>query len=221
MPVAGRRPGKRDTRAHIVAAARAAFVEEGYDRSSLRAIARRAGVDPALIHHYFDGKAALFAEVMRVGRDPREIALEVRQAGGGGAGLVRAFLELWERGRPWEGGQPPFLTTCQAVTASPQAAAGLREYLKERLEAIDPVDCAQDPADHDRRKALVTAQLLGLAWARYVVQLEPLASAPVEEVAHWIGPTLDAYMKGPSTGMNGGLPAEVKGLPAEVNGLAR
>lgn len=195
MPVAGRRPGKRDTRAHILDAARAAFVEGGYDRPSLRAIARRAGVDPALIHHYFDGKAALFAEVMRLGRDPREIAMEMAEVGGDGTHLAQAFLEVWERGRPWEGGQAPFVTTCQAVSSSPEAAAGLREYLEERVFSV--TDCDAGPEESHARKGLVASQLMGIAWVRYVLALEPIASAPIERVARWIGPTLDAYMNGP------------------------
>ena len=199
MAVAGRRPGKRDTRAHILAAARAAFIEGGYERPSLRAIARRAGVDPALIHHYFDGKAGLFAEVMRLGRDPREIAMEIAEVGGDGTQLARAFLEVWDRGRPWDGGQPPFVTTCQAVSSSPEAAAGLREYLEERVFSVTECDRgpAEGPGEDHARKGLVASQLMGIAWVRYVLQLEPIASASIDTVARWIGPTLDAYMNGP------------------------
>jgi AcrR family transcriptional regulator len=195
----GRRPGKRDTRADILAAARAAFLEEGYERPSLRAIARRAGVDPALVHHYFDGKAALFAEVMRLGRDPREIALEMAAGGQDGTDLAGVFLEQWEEGRPWEGGLSPFVTTCQAVSSSPEAASGLREYLEERVFSLPPVHAGRD--DHQVRKALVASQLVGLGWVRYVLQIEPIASAPVDAVARWIGPTLDRYLNEPLDGL--------------------
>lgn len=211
MAVAGRRPGKRDTRAQILDAARVAFVEGGYDRTTLRAIARRAGVDPALIHHYFDGKAALFAEVMRLGRDPREIAVEMAQVGGDGTHLARAFLGLWDQGRPWDGGQAPFVTTCQAVSSSPQAAAGLREYLEDRVFSV--TECDAPPGEDHARKGLVASQLMGIAWARYVLQLEPIASAPVDTVARWIGPTLDAYMNGPLADL-AGQPAATAGHPA-------
>jgi AcrR family transcriptional regulator len=190
--VVGRRPGKRDTRADIMVAARAAFVEEGYDRPSLRSIARRAGVDPALIHHYFDGKAGLFAEVMKIGIDPREIVSQRADGTRDGADLVRSFLTLWERGRPWGGGQAPFMTACQAVTVSPEAAAGLREYLQERV--FSQINCEGEDRSH--RQALVTSQLMGLAFVRYVLRMEPVASAPVEAVVGWVGPTLDRYMRG-------------------------
>src|SRR5258708_31545485 len=98
MALAGRRPGRRDTRAEIIAAAKEAFVEEGYERPSLRSIARRAKVDPALVHHYFSGKADLFAEALKFGRDPREIVVELSQLTGerSGSDIVNAFLRLWE-----------------------------------------------------------------------------------------------------------------------------
>jgi AcrR family transcriptional regulator len=194
MAAVGRRPGKRDTRADIMAAARAAFIEEGYERPSLRSIARRAGVDPALIHHYFDGKAGLFAEVMKIAVDPREIVNQQMLGPRDGRDLVRAFLTLWERGRPWEGGQPPFMTACQAVTASPEAAAGLREYLQERV--FSQINCENMPGDRSSRQSLVTSQLMGLAFVRYVLRMEPLASAPPDAVADWVGPALDRYMRG-------------------------
>ena len=138
MALADRRPGRRDTRAEILAAARAEFVEEGYEqRPSLRGIARRAGVDPALIHHYFKGKADLFTEALKLGRDPREIVVELSQSGGErtGADLVKAFLGLWESGRPGEPGPPPFAATAQAVCSSPEST-GLREYLEDRVWSL-------------------------------------------------------------------------------------
>ena len=192
MPVAGRRPGNRDTRADIVAAAREVFVEEGYQAPSLRSIARRAGVDPALIHHYFDGKADLFAEALKMGRDPRSIMVQLSAGPYDGTDLARAFLTMWDEGRPWDGGLPPFVTACQAMSASPQAAAGMREYLQERIWAAKPGH--GDPETQALRYALVSSQLVGIAWARYLLQLEPVASAAVETVARWVGPTLDRYM---------------------------
>src|SRR5579859_5827900 len=104
MAVVGRRPGRRDTRADILAAAREAFIEEGYERPSLRSIARRAGVDPALVHHYFDGKPDLYAQALQMGRDLRDVVmemgrLEAERGGCTGADLVEAFLRFWEQGR--------------------------------------------------------------------------------------------------------------------------
>jgi AcrR family transcriptional regulator len=179
-----------------VAAAGAAFVEQGYERPSLRGIARRAGVDPALVHHYFGGKAALFAEALKLGRDPREIALQMAQ-GGTGTDLALAFLGLWEGSRPRAGGVSSFVTAAQAVCSSPEAAAGLREFLEERVWSVLPCDQGVDPGERDLRRGLVMSQLMGMGWARYVLRFEPLASASVEEVARMVGPTLDRYMAGP------------------------
>ncbi|HLY84535.1 MAG TPA: helix-turn-helix domain-containing protein, partial [Acidimicrobiales bacterium] len=92
----GRRPGGIDTRADILEAAKACFAEEGYEKASLRGIARRAGVDPALVHHYFDGKPELFMATVNIGRDPSEIFDEVQASSRKGETLVRAFLEEWE-----------------------------------------------------------------------------------------------------------------------------
>jgi len=200
MAVVGRRPGRRDTRADILAAAREAFIEEGYERPSLRGIARRAGVDPALVHHYFDGKPDLYAHAINMGRDLRDVVMEMgrldaERGGCTGTDLVEAFLRFWEQGRPDNAGVPPFLVTAQAVTASPEAAAGFREYLEDRVWSLTGAD--HPPGEREQRRSLIASQLIGLAWARYLLCLEPLASAPPEEVGTWVGPTLDRYMRGP------------------------
>jgi AcrR family transcriptional regulator len=195
----GRPAGPTDSRARILAAARATFAEVGYGSASLRAIARRAGVDPALVHHYFDGKAALFIEVLQLARDPAEVVSEVDQhAGraGHGEALATAFLRFWE---PRQADTPsPFVTAVQAVSASSEAAAGWREFLMERVwSRAGP---HMDPAERPLRRAHVSAFLFGMAWNRYLVQLEPYASAPIDELARWVGPTLDQLLSGPLPG---------------------
>jgi len=169
--------------------ARGYFQEIGYADASLRGIAARAAVDPSLVHHYFPGgKAALFAEALQFSRDPRLVVEEVAVSGGGGAGVVRGFLGLWEG----EGGGD-FVSVAQAMCTSPAIADAVREYLAERI-------WMHKGDGDDAGRALVASQLMGLAWVRYVLRLEPLASAPVDEVAELIGPTLDRYM---STGSHG------------------
>jgi AcrR family transcriptional regulator len=182
----GRRPGQPDTRADIVRAARRCFEAQGYAAASLRAIAASAGVDPSLVHHYFPGgKADLFAEALQFSRDPRLVVEEVAASGGGGAGVVRGFLGLWEGER---GGD--FVSVAQAMCTSPVIASAVREYLAERI-------WSQKEGGQEVRRALVLSQLMGLAWVRYVLRLEPLASAPADEVAELVGPTLDRYMRDP------------------------
>jgi AcrR family transcriptional regulator len=185
----GRRPGGGDTRADILEAAKACFAEEGYEKASLRGIARRAGVDPALVHHYFDGKPELFMATVNIGRDPSEIFDEVQASSHKGETLVRAFLEEWER-PPGETGPSPFVTTLQAVCSSPQTARAMREFLTERVWARARND-AQQPGPH-LRQALVSSQLWGIAVSRYVIGLEPLASASLNDVAAWYGPLVQA-----------------------------
>jgi AcrR family transcriptional regulator len=178
-----------------VAAAAAVFASEGYAQASLRGIAQRAGVDPALVHHYFDGKAALFVEVTGLPRDFREIRNEVSQAPGSrGEALVDRFLRYWDE-EPPEGRANTFLSLMQAVSSSTQAAASFKQFLVDRIWS----QVARDPDDPEWliRRALVASQLVGLGFQRYVLDLEPLASAEPAEMARWVGPTIDRYMAGP------------------------
>jgi AcrR family transcriptional regulator len=188
----GRRPGNVDTRAEIIEAARSVFVQNGYAAVSLRAVARRAGVDPALIHHYFGDKAALFIEAMALPLDPKAIKEAVHADGFSGERLVERFLAQWERG---DGpGSPPFLSMVQAVAASPEVADSMREFVIERIGLQgEPGDSHETKL---RRRSLVSSQLLGIAWTRYVMRLEPMASASRAEVARWTGPTIDRYATG-------------------------
>jgi AcrR family transcriptional regulator len=222
MTPVGRRPGRRDTRAEIVDAARAAFAERGYDGASLRGIARDAGVDPALVHHYFDGKAALFVAALDLPADPRaikeqvETTTSVRRAGGrateaaendptadglpstsgpdrpiSGAVVVELFLAQWEDGDP-PGSR--FRAMAQAVSSSPSVAEATRQFLAERVWSRIPLVAGEDGAGAARRSALVSAQLVGLAWGRYVLRTEPLVAAPLAEIGRWAGPAIDRYM---------------------------
>jgi AcrR family transcriptional regulator len=192
MAGTGRRPGRPDTRGEILRVAREYFQEVGYAGASLRGIAVRALVDPSLVHHYFpDGKAALFAEALQFARDPRLVVEEVTATGGGGAGVVRGFLGLWEGP-----GGGDFVSVAQAMCTSPAIADAVREYLAERI-------WTRKQGGQNAERALVASQLMGLAWVRYVLRLEPLASAPVEEVAALIGPTLDNYMSAGAHGAHG------------------
>jgi AcrR family transcriptional regulator len=179
-----------------VATARTAFDEFGYGGTSLREVARRAGVDPALIHHYFTDKTALFIETMALPDDPRQVAERAGVAGGfSGARVVEGFLAQWES--DGVAGSPRFVAMVQAMADSPSTADAMREFLVERL----PVHAmlGDDKAVAGRRLALISSQLVGLGWARYVMRFEPLASTPRHEVAQWVGPTLERYALGEQT----------------------
>ncbi len=188
----GRRPGNVDTRAQIVEAAGAAFSQDGYAQASMRGIARRAGVDPALVHHYFADKAALFVETMALPIDPRHVNHEAHVAGFSGERLVERFLAQWERGKG--PGSPVFVSLAQAMAASAEVADNMREFVAERVGLHGaPGD---DVATMLRRRSLVSSQLLGIAWNRYVMRMEPMASASRAEVARWTGPTIERYATG-------------------------
>jgi AcrR family transcriptional regulator len=195
MARAGRRPGKADTRSEIVEAARAAFAQLGYEGASIRGIAKRAGVDPALVHHYFADKADLFIETMALPMDPHQVAADVVADGRefSGERLVELFLAQWEQG-PETGGSASFVTLVQATAASPRTADALREFLNARLTPHGPP--GDDEDTQRRRRALISSQLLGLAWVRYVMRQEPIASADRRDVARWVGPTIDRYAAG-------------------------
>ena len=175
------------------------FTEKGYDQVSMRSIARRAGVDPALVHHYFADKSTLFVHSMRLPEDPRRVQTEalLDAAGEGrafsGKRVVERFLAQWEP--DGEGaGSTSFVTVAQAMSSSPVAARAMRDFLAERLVLHGLPGESEEVAK--RRRALVSSQLLGLGWARYVIRLEPLASASRAEVARWAGETIDRYARG-------------------------
>jgi AcrR family transcriptional regulator len=192
MSPAGRRPGAQDTRAVILRAARAEFSEHGYAAATIRQVARRAGVDPALVHHYFADKAGLFVASIDLPADPRAIQAQARQGGLDGARIVERFLAQWEEGAAEPG--RPFVTLAQAMSSAPEVATAVREFMTERVWANVP---SHGDEETRARTALVSAQLLGLAWARYVVRMEPLASASRSQVAAWAGPAIEAYITSP------------------------
>ena len=212
-PRVGRRPGKADTRAEIVRAAHACFGELGFNGASIRSIAQRAGVDPALVHHYFADKADLFVEAMELPGDPQKVAHAAKHARDDGtfdgATLVEHFLEQWEPAE--EGlGSTSFVAMVQAVASSPEAADSMREFLTARL---GPAHLGGDEATAAKRQSLVSTQLIGLGWTRYVLRLEPLASATRAEAARWVGPTIDRYFAEgvPADAPGGGGPRTARG----------
>ena len=195
MARTGRRPGRNDTRADIMTAARSVFAEVGYAQASLRGIARRAGVDPALVHHHFDGKASLFIEVMDLPRNLPGMAADL--TGGRaptGREIVLAFLALWDEHAARAAGPDPYMSLIQAMASSPEAAAGLNEFAAERFSPLTRSTSTEAPL----RRGLIGSQLLGLGLHRYVLRSDPLATAAPERIAAWAGPVIDHYLRDPS-----------------------
>jgi AcrR family transcriptional regulator len=188
----GRRTGSPDTRAEILDAAREVFSAVGFDRTTIRGIATKAGVDPALIHHYFGSKQELFAVSIDL---PITTAEEVRAAfteGGENIGrrLAETFFTAWEQGAT----RASLLGALRsAMGGEDQAVAALRQFLTSAvLDQVAP----HVPGDRPRLRAvLMASQLVGVAIARYVVKLEPVASASVDEIIELVAPRLQSYVE--------------------------
>jgi AcrR family transcriptional regulator len=193
MSPGGRRPGKLSARDDIIRAAQETFAEEGYDGTSLRAVARAAGVDAALIHHYFDGKAGLFMAAMALPFDPRQVQLGADAASPStlpGAAVVEGFLTMWDLA---EGTGSSFVSCVGAMAASPAVADAMREFVRARVwQHIPPIE-GESEETTDARRALVASQLMGLAYARYVLRVPPISTASPSEIGRWVGPTLERY----------------------------
>ena len=188
----GRRPAGSDTRAQIVTAAREAFAEHGYEATSLRGVARRAGVDPALVHHYFADKAVLFAASQQLPFSPTEV---IDQAIDGdpvqiGERIVRVFLRSWDAPE----GTPRIRALVAAASTHEDAARTLREFLAREIFGRVVTSLGSDRPE--LRGSLLASQLVGLAMARYAVHLEPLASASQDDVVRWLAPTVQRYLTG-------------------------
>lgn len=194
-PRPGRRPGPSDARERILGAARTAFGEAGYG-ATIRAIAAAAGVDPALVHHYFGSKQRLFVAAMELPVDldavvPRLLAGPADELGDRIAEFV---LESWDA----PGTRPLFLGVIRSAATDPVAAGMLRRILAEGPLAA--LAHASDRRDADLRAALVGSQMVGLAMARYIVAVEPLASAPREVIVRALGATIQRYLSGALSG---------------------
>ncbi|XRQ06497.1 TetR family transcriptional regulator [Actinomadura welshii] len=184
----GRRPGPTETRERILAEARSLFAEKGYDGASLRAIARAAGVDPALVHHFFGNKEGVFVEAMRFPADPavlfpRMLASPKEQLG---ETLVRVFLEVWGD----EERRAPLLAMLRSAMTNERAAALLREFVTAAL-----LRRATEVA-HVPPVAIQAAvgQMIGIMILRYVLRVEPIASASEDELVDLVAPTLQRYL---------------------------
>ncbi len=185
----GPRPGE-DTRALILDAARAEFSTLGYEATSVRAIARRAGVDPGLVRHYFGGKSSLCAASLELPVDPAKVLARVAESGPEGVGerVVRAFCQVWD--------EPAHAERLVALMRTTLAGSQFADLAKGFL--VGPVfgtlarrTGASDPA---WAAAQVVSQMMGLAILRYLLRLEPLASASPDELVNHYAPTIQRYL---------------------------
>jgi len=199
----GRRAGESRTREAILDAARRRFGEQGYDGATIRGIAADAGVNPALVHHFYGTKERLFAAAMRLPVVPSEmlalaLGAERDRLGGDFEGrlgeiLVEALLRAWDMVDV----RAAFLGLLRSAATTEQAMVMLREFVTSTILAgLSQVTGLGDDAEGRYRATLVASQVVGLGFARYVLGLEPLAAASSEDLVAAIGPTVQRYLTG-------------------------
>lgn len=211
-PSRGRRKGASEAKGEIVTAARELFAEHGYTATSMRAVARRASVDPALVHHYFDGKSELFAATMQLGINPGQILARVTAGDRDVAGeaVARSFFGIWDDPQR----RIAFVAMARSALSSPEASRALGEFLSteifervvvahravaepamvdHQLSALE--GAGQEPTSGERLRAgLAASQMLGLGIMRYVVEMPAVRDASLEDLVELLAPTLQHYL---------------------------
>jgi AcrR family transcriptional regulator len=189
----GRRPGPSGTKEAIAAAARRQFAELGFDRTTIRSVAAEAEVDPALVLHYFGSKQRLFLDAVDL---PFEVGELVAQLQGGPRSQVGERVARFALGvlsNP--DGRARWTGMIRSAASDPEAAEMLRDVLTRRI--FEPLAEALGSDDAQLRANLASSQMVGLVMARYVIGIEPLASAPPETIAAAIAPTIQRYLVEP------------------------
>ncbi|OIJ69177.1 TetR/AcrR family transcriptional regulator [Streptomyces mangrovisoli] len=191
----GRPPGAEsaDTRDRILAAAREEFSERGYEKTSVRGIAKAAGVDSALVHHYFGTKDQVFEAAVELAFAPAlnaEALAEVPFAEVGER-LTRFIFGIWENPVT----RAPLLAIVRSAVNNEAAAAVFRRLVVSQV--MRRVAGRLDLPDAELRAELAAAQLVGCAMLRYVIKVEPLASADVEQIVRRVAPVVQGHLTGP------------------------
>ena len=191
MSRTGRRSGTPDTRDAILAAARGRFATRGYDATSLREIAAEAGVDPALVVHYFGTKEGLFAAATGLpdGLPGLLENLTVLPLHDFAEALVRAYLQLIDS----DGSRNAILALVRSAVSNEKAAATLRDFLTAELLPV--IGRLTTHPDAQLRASLVAAQLIGIATQRHVIRLEPLVRASPDEIVSLVAPAIEQYLR--------------------------
>ncbi|RAV09303.1 TetR/AcrR family transcriptional regulator [Mycolicibacterium sp. GF69] len=188
----GRPPGQSDTRDRILASARELFARNGVDKTSIRAIAAGAGVDPALVHHYYGTKQQLFAAAIEAPIDPMDVLRPLREMPVEEIGhkLPALLVPLWDS----EAGQG-FIATLRSLLAGSEVGL-IRSFLQEVI-ATEIGPRVDNPKGSGRlRVQFVASQLVGIVVARYILELDPIKSLPADRIAETIGPNLQRYLTG-------------------------
>ncbi|OBA60956.1 TetR family transcriptional regulator [Mycobacterium sp. 1100029.7] len=188
----GRPAGSSDTRDRILASARDLFARNGIGNTSIRAVATAAGVDSALVHHYFGTKEKLFAAAVHIPIDPMQVIGPLREVPIEELGyhIPSLLLPLWDS----EIGTA-FVATLRSVIAGTEVNL-FRTFIQDVI-AVEVGSRVDNPVGTGLlRVQFVASQLVGVVLARYILQLEPFASLPAEQVAATIAPNLQRYLTG-------------------------
>ncbi|NJP53776.1 TetR/AcrR family transcriptional regulator [Streptomyces sp. SBST2-5] len=182
------------TRDRILEAAREVFSERGYDKASVRGIAKAAGVDSALVHHYFGTKEQVFEAAVEVAFAP---ALAMRDSvvtgpiEEAGERMTRILIGLWENPVT----RAPLLAIVRSAVNNETAAAVFRRLIAGQL--LRHIAARVGRPDAELRAELAAAQLVGVAMVRYVIKVEPLASADPEQIIRRVAPVVQGHLTGP------------------------
>ncbi|MGC5000692.1 MULTISPECIES: TetR/AcrR family transcriptional regulator [unclassified Streptomyces] len=182
-----------DTRDRILAAAREEFSERGYEKTSVRGIAKAAGVDSALVHHYFGTKEQVFEAAVSVAFAPALAAPDAIAEGPldtVGERLTRFVLGVWENPAT----RTPLLAIVRSAVNNDTAAAVFRRLVAAQL--LRRIAGRLDLPDAELRAELAAAQLVGTAMLRYVIKVEPLASADLERIVARLAPVVQGHLTG-------------------------
>lgn len=191
-----------DARQAIAEAASAEFAQKGYDAVSMRGIARRAQVDPALVHHHFDSKAGLFAEVVKLPVRPDQIVRSALEAEDDrlGESIVATVLTAWETTTVKSIG----VTVLRSAVSDSDAGRLIREFLvrelkgaiAKRIRSMVSESKGIDAQEADLRASLVVSQMAGVLIMRHVLTLEPLASQSVDTLIARLAPAVQGHLDG-------------------------
>lgn len=183
-------PRSEGTRRAILDAARATFAARGYEQTTVRAVAARAGIDASMVMRYFGSKAGLFTAAVTM--DLQVPDLRSVPASRRGELLVRHFINRWEdSARDDELIVLLLRTAVTSETVAGQLQAVLSQLTTEPIAALGDEQAAE-------RGTLIAAQLLGLALCRYILRFEPLASLPADDVVAAVAPSVQRYLTRPA-----------------------
>jgi AcrR family transcriptional regulator len=175
-----------------VAAARVEFAAHGYDTVSIRAVARRAGVDPALVHHYFGDKADLFAATVDIPIRPDRLVAEILRGPRDaiGATIVRTLVTSLDD----RAARDTVIALIRTALGHEFAARLLRQFLMR--EVLHRITVELELDDGELRASFAATQIVGLLVARYGIRLGPLAEASTDEIVARVGPVVQWHLFG-------------------------